>query len=70
MIVGAQDARATLTTVRASYHLSKATAVYVKSAYLWNSARASFSISVGGGDTTPPHGVDQLGAMVGIRHLF
>jgi predicted porin len=70
MIVGAQDARATLTTLRATYHLSKATAVYVKSAYLWNSARASFSISVGGGGTTPPHGVDQLGAMVGIRHLF
>jgi predicted porin len=70
MLVEAQNARATMATVRATYHLSKATAVYVKSSYLWNSPGASFSVSAGGGGTTPAHGVGQLGAMVGIRHLF
>ncbi|GAB2891147.1 porin [Paraburkholderia jirisanensis] len=70
IVVNDQDARATLASVRATYWLSKATAVYAKTAYLWNSAHARFSVSAGGGGTTPGAGVGQLGAMVGIRHLF
>ncbi len=65
-----QDARATLATVRATYYLSKATAVYLKAAYIWNSAHARFTASAGGGGTSPAPGVGQLGAMIGIRQLF
>lgn len=69
-IVQQQDARATMTTIRATYLLSKRTAVYAKAAYLWNSERARFSVSAGGGGTTPAPGIGQLGAMVGIRQSF
>jgi predicted porin len=64
------DTRASMMTLRATYFLSKNTAVYVKGAYLWNSPNARFSVSAGGGGTTPAAGVGQLGAMVGIRHTF
>jgi predicted porin len=70
MLIKEHDTRATLMTVRATYFLSKNTAVYVKTGYLWNSAKARFSVSAGGGGTTPAAGVGQLGAMVGIRHSF
>ncbi|CAJ5934215.1 outer membrane porin [Burkholderia pseudomallei] len=64
------DARATMATLRASFSLSKHTAVYAQTAYLWNSAHARYSVSGGGGGTTPAAGVGQLGAMVGVRHMF
>jgi predicted porin len=70
IVVREQDARATMATVRATYFLSKATAVYLGGAYLWNSNRARFSASVGGGGTTPAPGMGQLAAMAGIRHSF
>jgi predicted porin len=70
MVVREQDARATMTTVRATYFLSKATAVYVDGTYLWNSDKAHFSASAGGGGTTPAAGIGQLGVMAGIRHSF
>jgi predicted porin len=70
IIVREQDARATMATLRATYFLSKATAVYLNGAYLWNSAHARFSVSAGGGGTTPAAGMGQLGAMIGVRHLF
>lgn len=65
-----QDTRATMTTLRGTYFLSKATAVYLQGSYLWNSARAHYSLSSGGGGTTPAAGAGQLGLMAGIRHLF
>ncbi|HEY4316331.1 MAG TPA: porin [Herbaspirillum sp.] len=70
MIIKEHDTRATLMTLRATYFLSKTTAVYVKGGYLWNSDKARFSVSAGGGGTTPAAGMGQLGAMVGIRHSF
>jgi predicted porin len=70
IVVREQDARATMTTVRATYFLSKATGVYINGTYLWNSAKAHFSASAGGGGTTPAAGMGQLGAMAGIRHSF
>jgi predicted porin len=70
MIIKEHDTRASLMTLRATYYLSKATAVYVKGAYLWNSNNARFSVSAGGGGTTPAAGMGQLGAMIGIRHSF
>jgi predicted porin len=70
VIVQQQDARATLATLRATYFLSKRTAVYTNIAYLWNSAHARFSASAGGGGTTPVAGTGQLAGIVGIRHSF
>ncbi|WP_233834128.1 porin [Paraburkholderia sp. ZP32-5] len=70
VLVQQHDTRATLATLRATYFLSKRTAVYGNIAYLWNSAKARFSVSAGGGGTTPAAGVGQLGAIVGIRHMF
>ncbi|WP_109478168.1 porin [Paraburkholderia sp. C35] len=70
IVNAAQDARATLGVVRGTYLLSKRTAVYLQTAYLANSSRARYSVSAGGGGTTPAAGVGQLGVMAGIRHFF
>jgi predicted porin len=70
IVVREQDARATMTTIRVTYFLSKATGVYFNGTYLWNSDKARFSASAGGGGTTPAAGMGQLGAMAGIRHSF
>ncbi|SAK65233.1 porin [Caballeronia catudaia] len=70
VIVQQHDTRATLASLRATYFLSKRTAVYGNVAYLWNSANARFSVSAGGGGTTPAAGIGQLGAIVGVRHSF
>jgi predicted porin len=64
------DTRASMVVARGTYLLSKRSAVYLQGAYLWNSRRAAYSISAGGGGTTPAPGFNQLGAMAGIRHLF
>ncbi|WGS53291.1 porin [Paraburkholderia sp. D15] len=70
-IVNAEhDTRGTLAMARTTYLLSKATAVYLQGGYLFNSAHAAYTISQGGGGTTPGQGMGQLGMMVGIRHLF
>jgi predicted porin len=66
----AQDARATMGTLRGTYFLSKSTAVYLQAAYLANSAHGRYSVSSGGGGTTPPAGEGQTGVMAGIRHTF
>jgi predicted porin len=70
MIDREQDTRATMATLRGTYLLSKATAVYLQSSYVWNSAHARYSVSSGGGGTTPAAGAGQLGVMAGVRHLF
>lgn len=70
-IVNAQDdTRGTIATLRTTYQLSKQSAVYLQGAYLWNSAKAAYTVSQGGGGTTPGPGMSQLGVMAGIRHSF
>jgi predicted porin len=64
------DTRATMGTLRTTYLLSKRTAVYAQASYLANSAKARYSVSGGGGGTTPAAGAGQTGAMVGVRHSF
>jgi len=66
----AQDTRATLVALRGTYLLSKLTAVYLQSGYVFNSAKARYTVSQGGGGTTPGAGIGQLGIMAGIRHTF
>jgi predicted porin len=65
-----QDARATMGTLRGTYSLSKATAVYLQGSYLGNSSHGRYSLSSGGGGTTPAAGQNQTGLMAGIRHAF
>ncbi|MGN8088218.1 porin [Ralstonia sp. 22086] len=70
-LVNADQSRsATMAVVRGVYALSKRTALYAQTGYLWNSANAQYSVSGGGGGTTPAKGVNQLGAMVGMRTAF
>ena len=69
-INSAQDARASMFTLRGTYLLSKSTAVYLQGGYLANSAKAQYTISSGGGGTTPARGEGQVGVMAGIRHSF
>lgn len=64
------DTRATLGTVRSTYLLSKATAVYAQVGYLGNSAHARYGVSSGGAGATPAAGSNQTGVMLGMRHLF
>ncbi|WP_207004505.1 porin [Trinickia mobilis] len=64
-----QDARATKVALRATYLLSKRTAVYAEGAYLFNSKKAAYSVSAGGA-STPPFGQGQAAAMLGVRHSF
>lgn len=70
IVNAAHDTRATMATLRGTYLLSKSTSLYAQSSYLWNSARARYAVSGGGAGTTPGAGMGQLGAMVGIKHLF
>jgi predicted porin len=65
-----QDTRATITALRGTYLLSKRTGVYLQSGYVFNSAKARYTLSQGGPGTTPNAGVGQLGVMAGIRHSF
>ena len=64
------DTRGTIAALRTTYQLSKRSAVYLQGAYLWNSAKAAYTVSQGGGGTTPAPGAGQLGIMAGIRHSF
>ena len=64
------DTRATMGTLRTTYLLSKRSSVYAQAAYLANSAKARYSVSSGGGGTTPGAGMGQVGVMVGIKHMF
>ncbi|MBN3791189.1 porin [Burkholderia sp. Ac-20353] len=70
IVNSAHDTRATMATLRATYLLTKRTSVYAQSSYLWNSAHARYAVSGGGAGTTPGAGMGQLGAMVGVKHLF
>lgn len=56
---------------RATYSLSKRTAVYAQTGFLTNGAQSNFSVS---GATvvpaSPAMGGNQLGVMLGVRHTF
>jgi predicted porin len=70
IINSAHDSRATMGTLRTTYLLSKRSSVYAQAAYLANSAKARYSVSGGGGGTTPAAGIGQTGVMLGIKHAF
>ncbi|MGU7770047.1 porin [Burkholderia sp. MR1-5-21] len=63
---------ASVIAARAMYFLSKSTSVYVTAGHVFNQRNAAFTID---GGVIPPAssplpGVDQTGALVGIRHMF
>ncbi|RKE38595.1 putative porin [Paraburkholderia sp. BL23I1N1] len=64
-----QDTRATTEMIRMTYLLSVRTAIYAQTAFLQNSKNAAYSVS-GGGLSTPAKGMNQVGAMIGLRHSF
>jgi predicted porin len=64
------DTRATALAALAAYHLSKRTEVYVQTGYLTNSKHGQYTISSGGGGSTPGAGMGQLGLMLGVRQNF
>ncbi|GGC29769.1 porin [Paraburkholderia caffeinilytica] len=70
--VGSHDAGGSVIAARVMYFLSKTTSVYVTAGHVFNERKANFSIDGGviPPASTPLPGVDQTGALVGIRHLF
>jgi predicted porin len=64
------DARGTIAALRTTYLLSRRTALYLQGAYPWNSEKAAYTVSQGGGGTAPAPGAGQLGVMAGLRHSF
>lgn len=70
-IVNAQhDTRGTIAALRGTWLLSRRSAVYLQTGYLFNSARAAYTLSQGGAGASPNAGVNQLGVMAGVRHTF
>jgi predicted porin len=69
---GGSSAGASVIAARVSYLLSKRTSVYVTAGRMFNQRNAAFTIDGGviPPASTPLPGVDQTGAMVGVRHQF
>lgn len=70
--VSGHAAGGSVIAARAMYFFSKGTSVYVTAGRVFNQRNAAFSIDGGvvPPASTPLPGVNQTGAMVGIRHLF
>jgi predicted porin len=64
------DTRGTIAALRGTWLLSRRSAVYLQSGYLFNSAHAAYTLSQGGAGASPNAGVNQLGVMAGVRHTF
>ena len=62
--------KATLAAVRATYHLSKRTAVYGTVGHISNGGNLALSVSSGAVGIAPRPGGSQNGVMVGVRHSF
>ncbi|QYY34222.1 porin (plasmid) [Cupriavidus pinatubonensis] len=61
---------AILYALRGVYNFSKRTAVYGTAGYINNNGQLSLSVSSGSAGANPGPGASQLGAMVGIKHVF
>ena len=62
--------RATLGAVRATYSLSKRTAVYATAGHVSNGGTLALSVSGAQAGGNPPAGRGQTGLAVGMRHAF
>jgi len=61
---------ATLLVARATYALSKRTAIYLSVGRIDNDGAANFSVSGGAGGSNPAAGAGQNGVLTGLRHTF
>jgi len=61
---------ATLYAVRATYHLSKRTAVYATAGHISNDGATALSVSNAAAGSAPAAGGSQTGLAVGVRHTF
>jgi predicted porin len=62
--------KAWLGALRASYAFSRRTSVYATAGYIANGGQSALSVSSAGTGTAPTPGGNQLGSMVGIKHIF
>ncbi|MGO4581776.1 porin [Cupriavidus sp. 2TAF22] len=62
--------KAWLFAARATYALSKRSSVYATAGYINNGGQSALSVSNGQPGANPAPGATQLGAMVGIKHVF
>lgn len=62
--------QATLAVARATYNLSKRTAVYASVARIDNEGASAFSVSGGQAGSNPVAGGNQTGVALGVRHSF
>lgn len=62
--------RANLGVLKATYNLSKRTALYATAGHISNNGSLALSVSGGGVGSNPIAGSSQTGAMVGMRHTF
>ena len=60
----------TLLALRATYKLSKRTAVYAQAARINNGSRLALSVSSAAAGGNPLAGTSQTGLMLGLRHSF
>jgi predicted porin len=61
---------ANFVVARATYALSKRTAVYASASHIANKGAANFSTSGGLAGGNPPAGAGQSGIALGVRHVF
>jgi len=61
---------ATLAAVRATYNLSKRTALYATVGHISNDGNLALSVSSGATGSNPAPGGSQMGTMLGMRHSF
>jgi len=64
------DNKAFLPAVRAMYSFSKRTAAYATVGYITNGGQLGLSVSSGAAGATPQAGGAQVGAMLGMKHIF
>ncbi|EJE50527.1 outer membrane protein (porin) [Acidovorax sp. CF316] len=62
--------QATLLALRATYHLSKRTAVYATAGHIANDGALAISVSNAAAGGAPAAGGSQSGVAVGVRHAF
>ena len=64
------DNKAMLYAIRGMYNFSKRTAVYATAGYINNDGTLAMSVSGAQAGANPKPGGQQIGAMVGIKHVF
>lgn len=62
--------KAWLFAARGTYAFSKRTSVYGTAGFIDNRGNSALSVNVGQSGLNPAPGENQLGAMIGVKHIF